>query len=221
MESKKRNKIFLFVFLALACVAVLLFVVTMIVDYHVKHSVEKRIWKAENVISEGEDFDCIFVLGCGVRPDGSPSDMLKDRLKTALLLYEFGVSDYILVSGDNGKVDYNEVGVMKTYLVNQGVPEDRIYMDHAGFSTYESLYRARAIFGVEKMVLVTQEYHLSRALYIAKERGIDAVGVAADFHIYSGQQLRDLREVLARVKDFIWCVFEPKPTYLGESIQIG
>jgi vancomycin permeability regulator SanA len=147
--------------------------------------------------------------------------MLRDRLETAYLLYEAGLSDYILVSGDNGKIDYNEVGVMKEYLVNKGIPEGKIYMVHAGFSTYESLYRAKAIFGVEKMILVTQKYHLSRALYIAYDRGIDAVGVGADFHIYRGQEFRDLREVLARVKDFIWCVFEPAPTYLGQRIQIG
>lgn len=216
---KKKNKVFLIIFFVLALLAVAIFAVMVTINYHVKNSVKARIFNLETV--KTDDYDCIFVLGCGVRPDGSPSDMLRDRLETAYLLYEAGLSDCILVSGDNGKIDYNEVGVMKEYLVNKGIPEGKIYMDHAGFSTYESLYRAKAIFGVEKMILVTQKYHLSRALYIAYDRGIDAVGVGADFHIYRGQEFRDLREVLARVKDFIWCVFEPAPTYLGQRIQIG
>ena len=216
---KKKNKVFLIIFFVLALLAVAIFAVMVTINYHVKNSVKARIFDLETV--KTDDYDCIFVLGCGVRPDGSPSDMLRDRLETAYLLYEAELSDYILVSGDNGKIDYNEVGVMKEYLVNKGIPEGKIYMDHAGFSTYESLYRAKAIFGVEKMILVTQKYHLSRALYIAYDRGIDAVGVGADFHIYRGQEFRDLREVLARVKDFIWCVFEPEPTYLGQRIQIG
>ena len=100
------------------------------------------------------------------------------------------------------------------------MPEEVIYKDHAGFSTYESMYRAKAIFGVEKMIVVTQSYHLYRSLYLAKDRGIEALGVSADVRTYYGQGMRDLREIVARNKDFLYCLFDPEPTYLGDPIEI-
>ena len=217
----KRIKIFWRLFFVLVAIGVVLGIAVLVTDLYVQNSVDDRVFTLDSYKSPDEKYDCIFVLGCGVLADGTPSHMLQDRLETAYALYQSGSSDYILLSGDNGSVDYNEVGVMKEYLVDKGVPEEAIYMDHAGFSTYESLYRAKAIFGVERIVVVTQEYHLYRALYIASDRGIEADGVAADVRRDYGQTLRDLREIVARNKDFWYCVFEPKPTYLGDKIPLG
>ena len=94
-------------------------------------------------------------------------------------------------------------------------------MDHAGFSTYESIYRAKDIFEAKKVVIVTQEYHLYRALYIANQLGLEAYGVGADPRQYVGATYRELREILARDKDFIKCIFKPEPTYLGDTIPVS
>lgn len=177
-----------------------------------------------NGASELYGIDCIVVLGAYVKTDGQPSDMLRDRLDTALALYNAGVSDRIIVSGDHGRAEYKEVGIMKRYLVENGVPSECVFMDHAGFSTYETMYRTNAIFFGEsyykRVVIVTQEYHLYRSLYIAKNVGLDAYGVSADLHTYGGQAKREVREVLARFKDFFSCYFNVSPKYLGEQISI-
>ncbi len=164
--------------------------------------------------------DCILILGAGVKSDGTPSDMLEDRLKTGIELYKSGAASKILVSGDNSREDYNEPDVMKLYLVGNGVSEEDIVADYAGFSTYESLYRARDIFCAEKIIIVTQKYHLYRALYVAEKLGLSAVGVSADLRTYRGQSYRDLREIAARNKDFLYTIFMPEPTYLGDRIPI-
>lgn len=168
-----------------------------------------------------EDVDCVVVLGCQVRSDGSPSHMLEDRLKRSVALYEAGAAPKLLMSGDHGTVTYDEVNAMKRYALEAGVPSEDVFMDHAGFSTYETVYRAKEIFGADKVIIVTQRYHLYRALYIAQALGIEAYGVAADYRQYSGQFARDLREVLARVKDFGMSIIKPEPTYLGKVIPIS
>ena len=109
--------------------------------------------------------DCIIVLGAGLKPDGTPNFMLKDRLDRALSLYQAGVSERLLMTGDHGKKSYDEVNAMKQYAVDAGVPANHVFMDHAGVSTYESMYRADAIFEVKKAVVVTQRYHIYRTLY--------------------------------------------------------
>lgn len=167
-----------------------------------------------------EEYDCILVLGAGVR-NGSPRPMLQDRLDYAIKLYNDGVAKKLLMSGDHGQKDYDEVNVMKEYAINKGVPSEDIFMDHAGFSTYESIYRAKDIFKAKKIIIVTQEYHLYRALYISKSLGVSAVGYASDPRQYAGQLYRNLREILARDKDFLYCIFKPKPTYLGDAIPVN
>lgn len=164
--------------------------------------------------------DCILVLGAGVREDGSPSNMLEDRLLTGIDIYENGLCKTLLMSGDHGHSDYDEVNCMKSYAATAGVPTEDIFMDHAGFSTYESMYRARDVFGAKRVMIVTQEYHLYRALYVAKSLGLDAVGVSADLRTYYGQSLRETRELAARIKDFCYTIFEPLPTYLGDPIAL-
>jgi vancomycin permeability regulator SanA len=125
------------------------------------------------------------------------------------------------MSGDHGQADYDEVNIMKNYAISHGVPSEDIFMDHAGFSTYESIYRAREVFGVKKFIIVTQEYHLHRALYIAESLGVEAYGLSADLRDYSGQLKYSIREVLARNKDFFTSLIKPKPKYLGERIDLG
>ncbi len=181
---------------------------------------------AERIVTQLEaallpDVNCILVLGCGVREDGSPTHMLADRLKQSVALYEAGAAPKLLMSGDHSSPDYNEVGAMREYAVAAGIPGEDVFMDHAGFSTYESLYRAKKIFGVEKIIIVTQEYHLYRALYIADRMGLEAYGVSADYRTYMGQTIREAREILARLKDVATTVFWPEPTYLGETIPVG
>lgn len=160
-------------------------------------------------------YDCILVLGAGVRDDGTPSDMLHDRVSVACELYTAAEGTTpLLMSGDHTG-DYNEVGVMKSLAATLGVPTERIFLDHDGDSTYESLYRAKAVFGVRRVVIVTQEYHLHRALYIARELGMEAVGVSADLRPYRGQTRYEVREVLARFKDLFTAAaeaYEGQPT---------
>ena len=130
-------------------------------------------------------------------------------------------SPILLMSGDHGRKEYDEVNAMKHYAIDNGVLSENIFMDHAFFSTYETVYRAKEIFEAEKVIIVTQEYHLYRALYIADQFGMDAYGVSADLNKYAGQSMRDFREVLARCKDFAMCIFKPEPTFLGEVIPIS
>ena len=189
------------------------------IDWHVRKTAEAMIVSPDKV--EGFGADCIIVLGCKVKDNGVPSDMLMDRITRGVELYRLGAAPKILMSGDHGREDYNEVGAMKQYAVNAGVPSSDVFMDHAGFSTYETMYRAKNIFKAERVVIVTQKYHLYRALYIAKSLGLDAVGVESDYQAYRGQLRRDIREVLARCKDFLTSVFKPEPTYLGEAIPIS
>lgn len=164
----------------------------------------------ENITAETGDWDCILVLGCGVRADGTPSPMLRDRLDRAKELYDAGLAPKILVSGDHQKESYDEVNHMKQYLIDAGVPSEDIFMDHAGFSTYESMDRARKIFQVKSCLIVTQQYHLYRAVYTARGLGIDAEGVAAKQVRYNGQIVREVREVLARGKDFLNVIVQPE-----------
>ena len=147
--------------------------------------------------------------------------MLKDRLERGISLYQAGVSSKIIVSGDHGSANYDEVNAMKNYCINQGVPSEDIFMDHAGFSTYESLYRARDIFECRSIIIVSQKYHLYRAVYIAHALGLDAVGAQSDYRAYRGQVYREVREILARDKDFFFAIFKPLPTFLGESIPVS
>lgn len=216
MKKKKRLRICLVVIL---CLGILGCATMFGVNTYVRGSVADRIISSEEAAKLTE-VDCVLVLGCQVKDDGTPSDMLKDRLTRGVEVYNLGAAPRVLMSGDHGREEYDEVGTMKDYAVEAGVPSEVIFMDHAGFSTYESMYRAKEIFQVDKVIVITQEYHLYRALYIAEQLGIEAYGVASDYHTYAGQGMRDLREVLARCKDVAMCIFKPEPTYLGDSVPI-
>ena len=215
---KKRILIIILVILMLISVTGVLLVFG--VNAYVKGSSRDYIITPEQAVAL-KDVDCIIVLGCLVKNNGEPSDMLSDRIQRGIELYNQGASPKIIMSGDHGTVEYDEVNTMKQIAVESGIPSSDVFMDHAGFSTYESIYRAKEIFGAEKIIIVTQEYHLYRALYIARALGIEAYGVDADYRTYWGQAKRDLREVLARCKDFATVIFKPEPTYLGDKILIS
>lgn len=190
------------------------------VNAYMKHTVSNHIVASKEAVAL-EDIDCILVLGCKVWDNGTPSAMLGDRLERGVELYRLGVAPKLLMSGDHGQVEYDEVNAMKEYAKEQGIASEDIFMDHAGFSTYESMYRAKEVFEAKKIIIVTQEYHLYRALYIAESLGLEAYGVAADYRTYVGQDMREIREILARNKDFLTSVIKPKPTHLGDVIPIN
>ena len=173
------------------------------INQYIKQSVKKDILTM-NQAKDLKDVDCILVLGAGVREDGTPSLMLNERLELGIALYQSGASQKLLMSGDHGRKDYDEVNTMKGYALS-----------------HESIYRAKEIFQAKKIIIVSQEYHLYRALYIADKFGIEAYGVAAKGEEYQGQAYREFREILARNKDFLSVIFRPKPTYLGEAIPVS
>lgn len=189
------------------------------INIYVKKSTRKQI-KNEDECEEITDVDCIIVLGAAVWGD-KPSPMLEDRLLEGIELYQKGVSKKIIMSGDHGQNEYDEVNIMKQFAIEKGIPSEDIFMDHAGFSTYDSIYRAKEIFEAKKIIIVTQEYHLYRALHIANRLGIEAYGVGADPRQYVGAFNREVREILARNKDFVKCIIKPNPKYLGDKIPIS
>ena len=136
-----------------------------------------------------ENIDCILILGAGIWND-KPSPMLEDRLLQGIALYQKGFASKIIMSGDHGRNNYDEVNIMKNFAIEKGINSEDIFMDHAGFSTYESIYRAKSIFQAKKIIIVTQRYHLYRALYIAKQLGVEAYGVASNPREYAGQPVR-------------------------------
>ena len=216
----KKKKILIIGLVVLICLVIIGIITVIGVNSHVKSIGGRNIITPEET-AELKDVDCIVVLGCQVKDNGKPSDMLADRLRRGIELYNQGVAPKIIMSGDHGQKEYDEVNTMKQVAVDAGIPSNDIFMDHAGFSTYETLYRAKEIFEADKIVVVTQEYHLYRTLYIAEKLGIEAYGVNADYHTYWGQSNREAREILARCKDFVKTIFKPEPTYLGDAIPVS
>ncbi len=215
------KKILKRIFLALLIIGALSIIIVAAINIYVISYASKYILTSEEA-AKLSDVDCITVLGAHVRDDGSPSYMLGSRLDTAIHLYESGVSDKMLMSGDHGRQEYDEVNNMMNYaLANSDIAKQNVFLDHAGFSTYESAYRAKEVFQVEKSVFVTQKYHLYRAVYNARKNGIEAYGVASDEYEWPGMWYYKLRESLAIVKDFFGCMFNVKPTYLGEAIPVS
>lgn len=146
--------------------------------------------------------DAVVVLGASVHADGTPSDILADRLEVAVDLYQAGAAKAIICSGDNRSSHYNESDAMKAYCVALGVPSEDVFVDHAGNTTYESMYRARHLFGAERIVVTTQAYHLYRAMFAGQALGMETWGVPSDKGAYDNQLSYSVREVAARTKDF-------------------
>ena len=217
---KNKKKIVLRVFCVLVCLGILGIGALFGINAFVKGTARDQILTPEEAANLA-DVDCILILGCGVHSDGSPSDMLHDRLRRGVELYELGAAPKLLMSGDHGRKGYDEVDAMKHFAVDAGIDSDDVFMDHAGFSTYESMYRAKEIFQAKRIIIVTQEYHLYRAIYIAESLGMEAYGVSSNYHTYPNQISYDIREMLARVKDFGTSIFKPEPTYRGDAIPIS
>ena len=189
-------KIILYIIIAIVIISLI------INGYMIKSSLKK--------IKKEYSGDYILVLGASVK-NNKPSLMLRDRLDKAIELYNG--NNKIIVSGDHQSDDYDEVKIMKEYLLEHDVLEDDIILDEYGLSTYDSMYRLKNVFKVDKCVIVTQKYHLYRSIYVARKLGVDAIGVPAEDIRYRNQKLRDIREYLARVKDFFKVMIKPKSIY--------
>lgn len=212
----KKYKKLIIIFLA---IVMALFIGVFGISFYVQLSTKSQII-SEKQAAKLKDIDCVIILGAGVWGD-KPSPMLEDRLKMGILLYKNEIVPKILMSGDHGRKEYDEVNLMKDYAIDKGIISEDVFMDHAGFSTYETMYRARDVFKAKKIIIVTQRYHMYRAVYIAKSLGLKAYGVEAEPINYKGAFIREMREILARDKDFVKCIFKPEPTYLGEEILIS
>ena len=214
MKNKKYITLSLIV---LVCIVLIGLLSVLGINAYVKHVGGNLIVSSDRAANA----DCIVVLGCFVEEDGEPSTMLSDRLKRAVELYKAGAAPKIIMSGDHGRSAYDEVNAMKQYAIEHGVPSEDVFMDHAGFSTYETMYRAKEIFDADSIIVVTQEYHLYRAVYIADRLGMNTQGVSSDYRVYAGQVYRDVREILARCKDFAKVIVKPEPTFLGDVIPVS
>lgn len=207
------------IFIVLVIAGIVMLCAALGISEYVKRSVSDRLISPEEA-AKLSDIDCIIVLGCRVNGE-TPSPMLSDRLKRGIELYDMNAAPKLLMSGDHGQVKYDEVNAMKQFAIDRNVPSEDVFMDHAGFSTYETMYRARDVFAAKRVIIVTQSYHLYRAVYIAKALGLEAWGVDSDLQSYIRQPYYDMREILARDKDFVKVIFKPEPTYLGEVIPIS
>ncbi|SEG02366.1 protein SanA, affects membrane permeability for vancomycin [Eubacterium ruminantium] len=217
-EKKPRSILKKTIKISIISVCVILFICiagTIAVNIEIILREKKKIRSIEDI---PKDYDCILVLGCSVREDGTPSSVLRERLDKAIELYN-RYGGKILMSGDHKTLYYNEVRVMKEYAVSHGVPSEDIFLDHAGYSTYDSIYRAKYTYDIKKMVIVTTKYHLFRALYIADVFGIDAYGYASK-DVKSEAVYNNIREIFARDKDFISCILKPQSEVTGDKISI-
>ncbi len=212
---KRKYKAVIFVVLG---IVLLIGIAAVSLSVYMVKATEKNIFTADTFKND-EKADCILILGAGVK-DGRPKPMLRDRLLIGIELYKSGAAKKIIMSGDHGRADYDEVNVMRAFALEQGVSAEDIFLDHAGFSTYDSVYRAKNIFGAENIIIVSQKYHLYRALYIAKKLDVKAVGVSADLNTYGGQLKRDIREIIARDKDFFKCIVKPEAEIMGDKIPL-
>ena len=166
--------------------------------------------------------DAVMILGAYVYENGNPSPVLQDRLDYGYEIYQAGKAKKIIVTGDHGTIQYDEVNAMKDYLLKKGVPAQDIFLDHAGFDTYDSMYRARDIFGVKSLIISTQQFHINRALYISQRLGLDSYGYPSDDNILPRIQLQNARESLAKVKAVLETdILRNKPRLLGPKIPIS
>lgn len=200
------KKIFKYILIVL----IVIILVPVIINFYVILSTKNRIVSGDSELLT--DIDYIVILGAGIRR-GKPSPMLEDRLKTGISLYNNDISNKILITGDHMNDDYDEVTVMKNYLLEHGIPEEDIITDNYGISTYDSIYRVKNVYKSNKVVIVSQRYHLYRALFLSDNLDLESYGVEANLRYYYGQWYREIREILARNKDFIKGIIKPKTVY--------
>ncbi|MBE8727678.1 SanA/YdcF family protein [Flavobacterium hungaricum] len=207
---KKYLKTFLYL-------AILGFVAIVSVNYYVKSSTKKNIYYS---IKRFPKNDVGIIFGAGINGN-QPSKYLKDRLDAGIMLWKAKRINKILLSGDNGREEYDELTVMKNYCYRHGVDTTKIFIDYAGFDTYSTMYRAKHIFKIKKATLISQEYHLNRAIYIGQKLGIKSVGYSANKGQYLGYQYVTLREYLSRFKSFLNVLRNREPRFLGQEININ
>lgn len=200
------KKIFKYILIVL----IVIILVPVIINFYVILSTKNRIVSGDSELLT--DIDYIVILGAGIRR-GKPSPMLEDRLKTGISLYNNDISNKILITGDHMNDNYDEVTVMKNYLLEHGIPEEDIITDNYGISTYDSIYRVKNVYKSNKVVIVSQRYHLYRALFLSDNLDLESYGVEANLRYYYGQWYREIREILARNKDFIKGIIKPKAVY--------
>jgi SanA protein len=189
------------------------FLINYCIKYYSREYIYSRIAKLPSAYT-------VLIPGALVYPTGELSPVLKDRVKTALMLYKKGKAKRFLLSGDHGRNNYDEVNAMLKYLVKEGVPYSDIFTDHAGFNTYNSMVRAGKVFMVRDVIIVTQDFHLSRSVYIARKKGLTAYGFKADLRIYEHIREYEIREFFARIKAFLNVFFNVSPKYLGVPVPI-
>ena len=212
--SKKKK-----LWLILANFIIAIFLGTLFINIHMINSTKNQIVDI-NDLNGITDVDAIIILGCKVNGD-SPSLMLTKRLEKGVEVYDT-IHTKIILTGDHSKTDYDEVNVMKDYLNDSGIDSKDIFLDHAGINTYDSIYRAKHVFLAKKVVIITQEYHMFRALYLANKLDIEAVGVVANDIPQKGIMLKnEIREVLSRDKNFFKALIKPKSKYLGDTIPLN
>ncbi len=208
-------------FFYLLAMAGLVFVFVIIANQVILRSGHGFIYQGDDRFLKVPKSQVALVLGARVYQNGNMSPIFEDRAKVALRLYQEGKVKKILVSGDHGREDYDEVNAAKEFFLKEGVPGDDLFLDHAGFDTYDSLYRARDIFQAESLIVCTQDFHLPRAVYIGRKLGLEVCGISADLQPYFGSQRWELRENAARVKAFLNVLFKVKPKFLGPAIPLS
>lgn len=211
--KNNKNKILKALALALYIVA-LVFLFVFIINLNVVAKTNDNIYSVDELIKISDDYDCILILGAGIKSDGSATDMLYDRIMVGFEAFENHKSEIVFLSGDSENEGYTETVTMKRVLNENGVENSNIICDGYGLSTYESIWRAKYVYGYDKILIITQQYHLHRAIYIAQELGLEAYGVDGALRTYFKQPMYSLREYIARVKDVIYAELCPDPKYL-------
>ena len=204
------------ILIIIGSIIVFISLMTLFINIYMINSTKNQIISIDELNGE---YDAIIVLGCRVDGD-SPSLMLARRLDKGIEVYN-KLNTKIILTGDHDEKDYDEVNVMKNYIIDS-IPSKDIFLDHAGVNTYDSLYRAKYIFEAKKIVIVTQKYHMYRALYLANKLDLDAVGIVADDIPQKMIMLKnEIREILSRDKNFFKGLIKPKSKYLGEIIPLN
>ena len=201
-------------------VLALVFLFVLVINVNIVTKTNDNICSVNELIKLDDDFDCIIILGAGVKLNGTPTDMLRDRLIAGFEGYKHLKNVPILNSGDSERSDYCETVTMHSFLLDKGAKETSIIDDGYGLSTYESIWRAKNVYGFNKILIVSQKYHLHRAIYIANELGLTAYGLDGALTSYGKQPLYSLRETLARIKDMIYAEMQPTPKYTEKWEEI-
>lgn len=200
------------IFIAFVVALVFLFILT--VNLNIVANTNDNIYSVSETIKLSDDFDCILILGAGVKANGTPTDMLRDRLLAGFEGYKQLKTVPVFLSGDSENSDYQETVAMKKFLLDKEISEEDIICDGYGLSTYESIWRAKNVYGYNKILIVSQKYHLYRAIYIANELGMTAYGIDGALTTYGKQPLYNLREYLARLKDVFYTEMRHNPKYI-------